>query len=99
MRNRRVAEIQENLLGSMNGFRGTVKVDISLRAKSRMVCVTGRERKTLEDHVVCAGLLEFVRDPGVRTVDFLIPQRGISTIAIDFFANPLRQIIAVVEPI
>ena len=32
-------------------------------------------------------------------LDFLKPQRGISTIAIDFFANPLRQIIAMVEPI
>jgi hypothetical protein len=99
MRNRHVAEIQENLLGAMNGFRGTVKVDVSLRAKSRMVCVTGRERKALEDHVVCAGLLKFVRDPGVRPVDFLKPQSGVGTVAIDFFADPLRQIIAVVEPI
>jgi|SRR5579872_5568414 hypothetical protein len=99
MRNRRVAEIQENLLGAMNGFRGTVKVDVSLRAEGRVVCVSGGEGKTFDDYVVCAGLLEFVSDPGVRTIDFPKSQRGISTIAIDFFANPLRQITAVVEPI
>src|SRR5580698_1483989 len=99
MRNRRVAEIQENLLGSMNSFRGTVKVDVSLWAVGRVVCVSGRKRKTFEDHVACAGFFEFVRDPGVRTVNFLKSQSGVSTIAIDFFADPLRQIITVVEPI
>ena len=42
-----------------------------------MVRIPGRERKTFDDDMVDVGSCEFVRDLGIRTVDFLKPQRGV----------------------
>src|SRR5579872_5318579 len=80
-------------------FRGTVEVDVTLWTQGRMIRVAWKKRKAFDDHMPYAGAFEFVCHLCICALDFLKPQSRVSAIPIDLLADPLRQIVVVVEPI
>src|ERR1700685_2638947 len=83
----------------MHRLRRAEKIYVSLRPKAKTLRVAGVERKTLYHCVVYSDSLQLLCDFGVDGFHLLKSQSDIGEIPIKLFADPTRQLIAVVEPI